>query len=75
MGKRIGRIYKYDHQKCPYLSPNTTLFILPCFYTYIQTQRNSAADASVGANDEPSTVLYQSNKHHYNKNVEDNYDS
>ena len=57
IGKGIRRSYKYDQWNWPYTSPNTTFVIPPRFDTSIQTQRNSASDAAVGANDEASSGL------------------
>ena len=74
-GKVIFGIYKYDQRNCPYPSPNTTFLILPRSDTSIQTQRNSASDASVGANDVAPSGLDQSTNHHGNTDVKYNDDS
>ena len=74
MGKVIAHIYKYDHRNWPYPSSNTTLVIPKCSYPYIQTQRNSASDASAGGNDVESSGLYQSNNHHGDTDGKDNND-
>ena len=75
MGKVIFRIYKYDQRNFPYPYPNNNLVVPPCFDTYIQTQRNSAYDVSLGANDVASDELYQSLNHHGNVYGKDNDDS
>ena len=49
--------------------------ILPRSDTSIQTQRNSASDASVGANDVAPSGLDQSTNHHGNTDVKYNDDS
>ena len=72
MGKGTSHIYKYDQRIWPYPSPNTNFVILSCFDTYIQTQRNSADDASVGANDVAPYVLDQSINHYGNMEGKDN---
>ena len=73
--KVIGRIYKYDHRNWPYPYPNTTFAIPPRFDTSIQTQHNSASDASAGENYEASYGLDQSTNHYGNTDVNDNDDS
>ena len=72
--KGIGCIYKCDQQNWPYPSPNTPFFITQHYYTYIQTQINSAYDDSVGAHYVASSGLYQSTNHHGNRDVNDNDD-
>ena len=66
--KGISCVYKYDQRNWPFPSTNTTFFIPPCFDISIQTKRNSALDASAGANDVATDVLYQSTNHHVNTN-------
>ena len=75
MGKAIGLIYKYSQRKWAYPYPNTTFVIPPLFDASIQTQHNSASDASVNENDVASDGLYQSTIHHGNKDGKDNNDS
>ena len=50
MDKGIVRVCKDDQRNWPYPSQNTTLVIPLHFDTYLQTQHNSASDASIGAN-------------------------
>ena len=71
-GKGTGRIYKYDQRNWPYPSLNTTFFIPPCFDTSIQTQFNSAYNASMGEIDVASSRIYQSTNHHANMDGKDN---
>ena len=71
-GKRIGRIYEYDHWNWHYPSPNTTFAIPPRFDTSIQTQHNSASNASAGENYEASDGLDQSTSHYGNTDVNNN---
>ena len=75
MGKVIGCIYKYGQRNWPYTSSNITLIISANFYNSIQTQRNSASDASVGANDVASSGSDQITNHHGNMDSKDNDDS
>ena len=74
MGKGILRIYKYYQRNLPYPSPNTTFVIPQSSETSIQTQCNSASDASVGAHDLASARLYQCTNHHGNTDVNNNGD-
>ena len=74
-GKGIGGIYKYNHHKWPYPSPNTTFVIPPLFDPSIKTKHNSASDDSVGANDVAPDGLYQSTNHNGNKDIKYNDDS
>ena len=54
---------------------NTTFVIRPYFVTSIQTQRNTASDASAGENYVASSELYQSTNHRGNTNGKNNDDS
>ena len=75
ISKGIGRIYKYYQRNCPYIYSNTNFIVPPPFDTYIQTQCNSAYDASMGANDVSSAVLDQITNHRANTDSKDNDDS
>ena len=75
MGKIIDHIYNYEQQNWPYPYPSTNFFIPPGLYTSIQTQHKGAYDASVGANDVSSDVIYQSINHNFNTDVNNNDDS
>ena len=74
-GRGIRRIYKYDQRNLPYPYPSTTFVIPPCFDTYMQNQRNSAYDASTGANDEATYLLDQRTNHHVHTDFNKNGDS
>ena len=74
IGKGIGRIYKYDHQKWPHPHPNTTFVLPQRSDNSIQTQRNILSDASVGEYALESSVLDQNTIHHGNTDVNDNDD-
>ena len=56
VGKGIVRIHKQSQTNWPYPSPNTTFVILKHPYTFIQTQRTSYCDASLGAHALASSV-------------------
>ena len=52
---------------------NTTIVLPPNVDTSIQTQHNSAADASAGANYVSSSGLDQSTNHHCNTDIKNYY--
>ena len=74
-GQRNRLYLKNYQQNWPYPYPSTNFVIPTNFDITIQTQRNSASDASVGANDVASSVLDQSNNKHVNRDGKDNDDS
>ena len=53
---------------------NTTAILPPHFDTFIQTQRNSASNEYVGANDIVSVKFYQNTNHHGNTDGKYNND-
>ena len=75
MGKGICHIYKYGKSNCPYPPPNTNVVIPQRSDTYIQSRRNSAYVAYVGAHDVALAGLDQSTNHNGNTEVKDNNDS
>ena len=56
-GQRNRLYLKHYQQNWPYPYPSTNFVIPTNFDITIQTQRNSASDAAVGANDEASSGL------------------
>ena len=75
IGKRIGRIYKYDQRNWPYPSSSTNFFIPQPSDTSIKTQRTSAYYSSISAHDLASSGLYHFANHHVTTDVNDNDDS
>ena len=75
VGKGIVRIHKQSQTNWPYPSPNTTFVILKHPYTFIQTQRTSYCDASLGAHALASSVSDQITIHHVNTDTNNNDDS
>ena len=59
----------------PYPPPDTSFIMKKSSDSYIQNQRKSAYDSSMGAHDLASAGFDQSTNHHGNNDVRDNDDS